>query len=241
MPGLSGLEICRMLRMSPRWQQLPVVFVTATADLASRLSAFRAGADDYLAKPIVVPELLARIRVRLEQTRLLRERAERCPLTGTLLRRPLLEALAARLSEARRRGQQLSLALLDLDYFKQVNDRHGHLAGDRVLLGFGKLLGARFRASDLRGRWGGEEFVVALPDEDESTARGVLERVLLEFAAMEFEGDGGERFSASFSGGIACFPGDGERVDDLIRVADARLYRAKAAGRANLVGSGAIR
>lgn len=236
MPAVSGLEICRMLRMSPRWQQLPVIFVTASTDLDSRLAAFRAGADDYLAKPLIVPELLARIRVRLERTRLLRERAERCPLTGTLLRRPFLEALAARLSEAGRKGTQLSLALLDLDRFKRVNDRHGHLAGDRVLLGFGKLLGARCRASDLRGRWGGEEFVVALPDESEETARGVLERLLAEFSGLEFEGDGGERFRSSFSGGIACFPHDGTRAEELIRVADARLYRAKAGGRANLVG-----
>lgn len=238
MPGLSGFEVCRMLRMSPRWQQLPVLFVTGRTDLQSRLSAFRVGADDYLAKPVIVEEMLARIRVRLERTRLLRERAERCPLTGALLRRPLLESLSARLSEADRRNQPLSVALLDLDRFKLVNDRFGHLAGDRVLLGFGKLLGARFRASDLRGRWGGEEFLVALPDADEATTRGVLERVLAEFAAMEFEGDAGERFGVSFSGGIACFPRDGNRVEDLIRVADARLYQAKALGRARLVGSG---
>ncbi|HEU4412177.1 MAG TPA: diguanylate cyclase [Polyangiaceae bacterium] len=236
--GVSGFDVCRMLRAMPRWQGLPVLFLTSKSGLESRVAAFRAGADDYLMKPVVEDELLARIRVRIERSRLLRERADKDVLTGLLTRRTFLEQLGARLAEARRHGRPLALCMLDIDRFKSVNDTHGHLAGDQVLVGLGQLLSRRFRREDLRGRWGGEEFVLAFPGEGTATAGALLERVRGEFREMAFAGAGGAPFHATLSAGIAGFPEDGATAEELLRSADLRLYAAKRAGRDRVVAAG---
>jgi diguanylate cyclase (GGDEF)-like protein len=232
LPGVNGFDIARMLRTTQMWQDLPIVFLTGRTDLESRVAAFESGADDYLAKPIVYEELLAHVRMRLERRRLLREMTEKDPLTKLLSRRTLLELLASRLSEARRHGRSLSLALLDVDHFKRVNDLHGHGVGDHVLAALGRLLNERFRLEDLRGRWGGEEFLIVFPGETAETAAGVLTRVLSEFQRIPFQGERGEVFHVSFSAGVSSFPDDGEEIQTLLRAADQRLYAAKDAGRA---------
>jgi diguanylate cyclase (GGDEF)-like protein len=127
--------------------------------------------------------------------------------------------------------------VLDLDRFKQVNDQHGHLAGDRVLGELGRRLRRSFRAEDLRGRWGGEEFVLALVAAPATEAQAVTTRVLEEFREQTFTGDHGETFRSSFSGGIATFPADGTTLEQLLQVADRRLYAAKSAGRDRLLAS----
>jgi diguanylate cyclase (GGDEF)-like protein len=235
LPRVNGWDAIRLVRTTPEHRDVPILFLTGRTDLASRVAAFDAGADDYLAKPLVTEELLARVRVRLERRRLLREMTERDPLTRCLSRRALLDALTSRLSEARRHGRGLSLALLDVDRFKFVNDSYGHLVGDHVLAALGRLLNARFRLEDLRGRWGGEEFVVVLPGEPAATAAAVLSRALDEFRAFPFRSERGERFFVTFSAGVASFPDDGTSVDALLRAADARLYEAKAGGRGHVV------
>lgn len=231
LPGLSGVEVCRMLRILPRWQELPILFITAHAGLESRMAAFAAGADDYLVKPLVDEELRSRIEVRVERARLRKERQERDALTGLLLRRAFLQDLAARLREAERHHRPLALCMLDLDHFKAINDARGHLAGDRVLSGLGTLLERRFRNEDLRGRWGGEEFVLGFPGEHAGTIESVVARLLEEFQRLTFYDDRGDVLRASFSAGVASFPDDGRTIEELLHVADRRLYAAKAAGR----------
>jgi diguanylate cyclase (GGDEF)-like protein len=235
LPHVSGWDAIRIMRTTPEWRDVPILVLTGRTDVESRIEAFDAGADDYLAKPLVPEELLARVRVRLERRRLLRETTERDSLTRCLSRGALLDALASRLSEARRHSRPLSVALLDVDRFKHVNDSYGHVVGDQVLMALGRLLTARFRLEDLRGRWGGEEFVIVFPNEPAMTAAPVLRRVLDEFRAMPFESERGERFVVTFSGGISSFPSDGATVDALIRAADRRLYEAKRTGRAHVV------
>lgn len=235
LPHVTGWDAIRVLRAMPAWRDVPILFLTSRVDAESRVEAFEAGADDYLVKPLVAEELLARVRVRLDRRRLLRELTERDPLTRCMSRRALIDALASRLSEARRHGRPLSLSLLDVDQFKQVNDAYGHLVGDHVLLALGRLLNERFRLEDLRGRWGGEEFVIVFPNESASTAASVLARVLDEFRSLRFGSEHGERFSVTFSAGVASFPSDGASVDSLIGAADRRLYEAKEAGRGKVV------
>ncbi|MGA7123170.1 MAG: diguanylate cyclase [Polyangiaceae bacterium] len=235
LPHVSGWDAIRIVRTAPEHRDLPILFLTGRTDLPSRVAAFEAGADDYLGKPLVDEELLARVRVRLDRRRLIRELVERDPLTRCLSRRALLDALTSRLSEARRHGRPFSVAILDVDRFKRVNDAYGHLVGDQVLMSLGRLLNARFRLEDLRGRWGGEEFVLAFPGEAGCTAGAVLSRVLDEFRALPFRSERGERFYVTFSAGVSSFPSDGATADALIRVADARLYEAKQSGRGHVV------
>ena len=231
MPTLSGYDICKLVRAAPEWQSLPIVFLTVKLSARDRLACFEAGGDDYLPKPILPAELLARLRVRLERRRIHEERVSRDALTGLLGRQAFAETVEKRLAENRRLMRPLALCLIDLDVFKSVNDRFGHLAGDRVLQELGKLLRSRFRTEDVRGRWGGEEFVVAFNGEGAATARDMLARVLEEFRRLSFTGDRGESFNCTFSAGVAIFPDSGYTLEELIRAADRRLYSAKEAGR----------
>ena len=236
--GVSPYDICRALRAIPRWRATPLV-MTARRDQAElRLAAFQSGADDVICRGIDPEELRARIRVRLERIRLMRERADRDSLTGLLTRRAFLEQLAGRLSEAHRHRRNLSFILLDVDRFKQVNDDYGHPAGDRVLKTLGELLRDCFRIEDLRSRWGGEEFAVVLIDEDGPTTRQALERILEEFQQIPFQGADGQEFHVTFSAGIAEYPEDGHDAETLLSTADSRLLRAKQAGRNTIIGPG---
>ncbi len=237
MPGVSGYQICQQIREKSQFQDLPVLFLTAQTGLSARLAAFEAGGDDYLPKPVAPAELLMRVKVRLERARLLKERADKDVLTGLMIRRAFMEQLQALVVESKNNNLRFSLCLLDIDHFKKVNDSYGHLAGDRVLSYFGQLIRRRFRVDDLRGRWGGEEFIVAFRHIDKETAQGALERCLEELKGHVFEGDHGEVFSVSFSAGLVTFPDDGD-PQNLIKYADVCLYEAKRNGRSQVVARG---
>jgi diguanylate cyclase (GGDEF)-like protein len=169
---------------------------------------------------------------RLQQR--LRAQALEDPLTGLYNRRHLLDAGAAMLSLMRRRGEPVAVVLVDLDHFKQVNDRHGHDAGDRVLRGFAELARREMRAEDLVCRYGGEEFVLLLPGARATQAAARIEQLLRQFRAMRFEGAEGALFAGSFSAGVA-EPADGaDTLPALLSRADAALYAAKDAGRARV-------
>lgn len=234
MPRFNGVELCAMLRANQQWKDLPVLFVTSRTDSAARTAAFDAGCDDYFLKPLSTSELCARVRSRVERVQMLRARADVDSLTGLSLRHVFLTALEARLSEANRRGSTVAFCLLDLDHFKAVNDTHGHLAGDRALVQVGQLLSRRFRGVDLRCRWGGEEFALALPGSNSLSMRSVMERLLEELSQIPIPADDGSTFHITFSAGVAEYPADGATADDLVKAADARLYAAKEAGRARV-------
>jgi len=166
---------------------------------------------------------------------MLKDRSDKDTITGLLLRRAFSEQLAQLLAEGQRNKTVFTICLLDVDKFKNVNDTYGHLAGDKVLAGLGQLLARRFRVEDLRGRWGGEEFILGFRRESKETMHAAINRVLAEFREMVFTGDDGREFKVSFSGGMASFPEDGESVYELIQTADARLYEAKKQGRNRII------
>lgn len=237
MPGITGFDVCRKLRQVPRWRDLPIIFLTGQTGVEARVEAFRCGGDDYLPKPVVNEELLTRVKVRIDRAAMLRERSDKDTITGLLLRRAFSEQLSAILAESERIKTNFSICLLDVDKFKLVNDTHGHLAGDRVLAGLGQLLARRFRVDDIRGRWGGEEFILAFKREKKETIHKAVNRVLEEFRGLEFESDSGVKFNCSFSGGLATYPDDGESIFDLVQAADKRLYIAKESGRNQIIYS----
>jgi diguanylate cyclase (GGDEF)-like protein len=231
MDGVNGMDACRVLRSTEAWRDIPVLMLTVYGNRNILVKCFEAGADDYVEKPIIKDELLARIRLRLDRIQMYRERADIDVLTGLPTRRPFLELLKMRIAEGIRFNKPVALCLLDLDHFKEINDTFGHLAGDRVLAGLGLLLNSRFRTMDVRGRWGGEEFVVAFFGEDAETAEMIVSRVLEEFRNMPFKGDHDELFQVTFSAGVAAFPTAGKSIEELFRQVDRNLYTAKEKGR----------
>jgi diguanylate cyclase (GGDEF)-like protein len=215
-----------------------VVFLTSSTGAETVQRVFAAGADDFVAKPIVGPELVTRITNRLERVRLHRALADTDPLTGVANRRRSQELMEQLLHLAARQAQPLSVAVVDLDFFKQVNDRHGHGTGDEVLRRVARLLERSFRAEDVVARWGGEEFVVAMYGMDRDDGVQRMAEVLEVLRAERFEAPGAEPFQVTFSGGVAQFPMDGAELAVLYRAADAALYQAKEAGRDRVLPTG---
>jgi diguanylate cyclase (GGDEF)-like protein len=238
MPLVSGIEMCRVMRNDPRWSATPVVFLTSSTGAETVQKVFAAGADDFVAKPIVGPELVTRIANRLERVQLHRALADTDPLTGVANRRRSEELMGQLLHLAGRQGQPLSLAVIDLDHFKQVNDRHGHGVGDDVLRRVARLLERSFRAEDVVARWGGEEFLVAMYGMDRDDGVQRIAEVLETLRAESFEAAGAEPFQVTFSGGVAQFPMDGAELATLYRAADAALYQAKEGGRDRVLPTG---
>jgi diguanylate cyclase (GGDEF)-like protein len=234
LPTLSGVELCRIVRNDPRWSSMPVLFLTARTDAETVQRIFTAGADDFVAKPLVGPELMTRIRNRLERSQLLRSLSESDPLTGIANRRRALEMAERLLALARRHGQPFCLALLDLDDFKGVNDRYGHKTGDRVLRRLADVLQRKFRGEDVVGRWGGEEFMLGMYGMTGTDGERRLYDVLASFRSQEFTESGRPPLHVTFSAGIAEFPADGDEFEILYRAADEALYGAKEAGRSRI-------
>ncbi|MCB9760065.1 MAG: response regulator [Alphaproteobacteria bacterium] len=228
--GISGFDVCRLLRLHPDWQDLPVLLRSAGATAEMRAAAYQAGADDFLGREIRGTELLDRVRMRSVRYRRIKERRDRDPLTGLMQRSVFAEQLAARLGEASRLDRPVSIALLEVDRFKQINDAHGIVVGDQVLSTLGKLLRARFRVEDLRARWGGAEFAIALTGAAPEDALVALEKVRRAFTKVRFRAYNGHAFQATFSAGLSAYPDDGDDVEELLRAADFALRTARNEG-----------
>lgn len=230
MPGVSGIELCQVIRGDPRWSQVPVVFLTARTDTQSIQAVFAAGADDYVSKPLVGAELTARIANRIERSRLLRRMAEIDPLTGVANQRTSAEAIERLLAVAEPLGQPVALAMVDVDRMKSVNDRFGYGAGDEVIARVGHILLRSFVGDDVVGRWGGQEFLVGMPGMTPTDGVERLADVLEELRLERFSDGEGGWFGATFSAGVAQFPDDGMDLRSLYRAADGALRLAKEAG-----------
>lgn len=236
MPGISGPELCRSIRNDARRQGLPIVFLTARRDAASIEALFAAGADDYVSKPFVGPELLARVTNRLERVRLYQALADTDPLTGLANRRRGVDALETLRRLSDRHDQPLALAIFDVDRFKSVNDGGGHALGDAVLRGIGTALGMHFRGEDVVARWGGDEFVVGIYGMSGEDGRKRVADLLEGVRAQRFGGAASR--AVTLSSGLARYPHDGADVEALYRAADGALYRAKALGGDRVVLAG---
>jgi diguanylate cyclase (GGDEF)-like protein len=235
MPQLNGIELCRVMRNDPRWAAVSVLFLTDPVEPAVVTRMFEAGADDFVSKPVLGPELVARVRNRIERTRMLRRAADVDSLTGVATRRRGIEVLERLFRLAHRQRQPISIITIDLDHFKDVNDRFGHLVGDGVLRRVAAILARCFRGEDIVARWGGEEFVIGMYSMPCDSAVRRLELALEKLRAEQFE-SGDERFRITFSAGVAEFPTDGTDWTTLYRIADERLAEAKATGRDRVVG-----
>ncbi|MDY6785586.1 MAG: response regulator [Cyanobacteriota bacterium] len=236
MPGINGIELCRVVRNDRTWQGLPIIFLTARRDVQTIQQIYEAGADDYVPKPVSEPELVTRIVNRLERTRLLRSIAETDLLTGVANRSRSQQELNRYLRLARRYEQPIALAVIDLDHFKAVNDRYGHATGDRVLQRLGQLLRLTFKSEDIVSRWGGEEFIVGMYGLTQQEGLFRLQELLSAMRQEVFLVAGQKPLRITFSGGVAEYPKHGTDLQKLYLSADAALYQAKQIGRDRVCG-----
>lgn len=238
----DGLRLCAELRSRPETRQSASILVTEHDDYQTVAAALDIGANDYLMRPIDPHELVARTATQLRRkafTDMLRENvhtgmrmAVTDGLTGLYNRRYADQHLARLMRQTHGIRGRLSVLMLDLDRFKQVNDTHGHAAGDAVLVEFARRIQHEVRGVDLLARYGGEEFIVMLPDVDSSEALGAAERIRAAVAGRPFEiGEGREALNVTVSIGAAEWQGPDESGASLVDRADSALYASKNAGR----------
>jgi diguanylate cyclase (GGDEF)-like protein len=233
MPECNGMELAKVIRQLDAFVSIPIVFLSTESNLDTQLFAMDLGGDDFLTKPIQPEHLISSVTSRIRRSLMLRSFMVRDSLTGLLNHTAIKDQLDSEVARAKRLTKPLSFAMIDIDNFKRVNDTFGHPVGDRVIKNLSRLLKQRLRASDLIGRYGGEEFAVVLVDADGSAALKVLDTIRNDFSQLSLVADGKE-FSVTFSCGIADvkqFP-DSNRLCD---AADKALYKAKRAGRNQVV------
>lgn len=238
MPGVTGIDLCAVIRSDPRWEALPVLFLTASTDAATIQRVFAAGGDDFVAKPIVGLELVRRVVNHLERMHLVQKIAETDPLTGLANRHKSNEAITRYLRLAARQKQPLSVAIVGVDDFKFIKDTHGHGCGDEVLQRLATALLQSFRGEDIVARWGGEEFLIGMYNSDHKSAAMRLNRTLATARQQAFYAAGGDRFHVSLSAGVAEYPIHGFDLPELYRAADQALSLAKAGGGNRLLAAG---
>jgi diguanylate cyclase (GGDEF)-like protein len=240
MPHMTGPEVCRRVRETRREPYTYILLLTSKNTKGETVEGLEAGADDYIVKPFDQHELQVRLRVGkrivdlqmdlLQAREELRDRANKDLLTMLPNRPAIVTALEQELSRCHRDNRTVGIILLDIDHFKKINDSYGHFAGDAVLREAAARLRGNMRTYDQVGRYGGEEFLVVLPNCDLEQATNQAERMRQRLHATTMMVDGVEmRVSASF--GVTVSDGSERTPDAFVRIADEALYRAKANGR----------
>jgi diguanylate cyclase (GGDEF)-like protein len=253
MPVMDGLEACELIKEDLTTHDIPIIFLSARDETDIKVKGLTLGANDYISKPFKAEELLARVDVaiRLKRERdelrlsadealaraeVAQERAMTDPLTGLLNRYGLQRILTHEHAEALRYDRALSCLMIDLDNFKGINDSYGHSMGDAALQQVANILTDAVRGSDMVCRYGGEEFVVLLPETNLEGAVALGEKIRAAAEARLF-GDGRDdrsHFRLTLSAGAATIS-DHESGNDMLARADMALYQAKAQGRNRVV------
>lgn len=229
LPNYNGAELGRMLRQIPEYEAVPILFMTAEQSSLIKDDLVELGSDDVLPKNISSDSLLAQLNARVKRGRQLRQLMKQDSLTR-LHNHGYIQELAQQLFVmAGRKQQHCSLIMLDIDEFKSVNDRFGHAVGDRVIVSLSQLLQQRLRKSDAIGRYGGEEFLVLMPDTEPAAALQVMQQILTQFGQIAFN-EAKQMFSVTFSAGVAS-SSDFASAQAALDAADKTLYLAKTTGR----------
>lgn len=244
MPEINGLQVCEKLKAEPQNQEIPIIFLTASDEINDLVQAFERGAVDYITKPFKTPELLARVRTHLELKRTrdhlktalqeLEKLATTDSLTGIANRRHLLTLGEQEFYRAKRYKRPLSILMIDVDFFKQINDRYGHAVGDETLKVMVQVILTTLRQVDCFGRYGGEEFVVFLPETDLDQAMDVAERIRQTVAKVLVPVQK-QLVPISISIGVAALREDDHILNTILIRADKALYEAKQLGRNQVI------
>jgi two-component system cell cycle response regulator len=248
--NFDGLRLCSQARSLERTRHLPILAISDADNNARLLRGLEIGVNDYLLRPVDKNELLARARTQIRKRRYtdhLRDNVQNSieaaitdALTGLYNRRYMESHLATLAEQASARAKPLALMMIDIDYFKSINDGYGHDAGDDVLREFAVRIRKSIRGIDLACRYGGEEFVVVMPETDLGVAGMVAERIRRAIASNPFSvNSGNNRLDVTISIGLATLDTKGERIADVLKRADQALYRAKRDGRNRVVSAAA--
>ncbi|MDR1625074.1 MAG: diguanylate cyclase [Spirochaetia bacterium] len=233
MADCTGCELASLIRQQEAFVGIPIVFLSEERDRNKQLKALQYGADDFLVEPVDPESLCATLAVRVERTRGLRYYMERDSLTSLYNHSQLMKRLADDLSRSRRIGSRTCYAMIDIDHFKQVNDKYGHLTGDRVIKSLAQLLVERLRKTDTVGRYGGEEFGVILFNTDINSGEALMNEIRESFGKIHHR-EAKNDFFVTFSCGIT-----EARPEDVLVVikeqADKALYCAKRGGRNKVI------
>jgi two-component system, cell cycle response regulator len=246
----DGLRLCSHVRSLERTRNLPLLAIAEADDNTKLMRGLEIGVNDYLIRPIDKNELLARVRTQVKKKRyteklrdnvqLSIEAAITDALTGLHNRRYMESHLGTLVEQAGLRSKPISILVLDIDFFKAINDTYGHSAGDDVLKEFSRRLKKAVRGIDLACRYGGEEFVVVMPDTDIGVATVVAERLRRRIASEPFPiAQNSRSVQATISIGIAAMQSPDDKAADIVRRADLALYRAKRDGRNRVVADAA--
>jgi two-component system cell cycle response regulator len=244
--GFDGLRLAAMARSDESLRHLPILAIVDPDEKARAIKALELGVNDILSKPVDPEELAARVRTLVRQKRytdylrnnldLSMEAAVTDTLTGLHNRRYMTSQAGQLVKRAALGGEPVSALLVDIDFFKRINDTFGHDVGDEVLREFSVRLATNVRAIDLACRYGGEEFVVIMPDTQLKDALRIAERLRLHVAGTPFKAPGlSEPLTVTISVGVACTIGPDDTTETLLKRADAAVYEAKAHGRNQVV------
>src|SRR5215207_10568667 len=248
--NFDGLRLCSQARSLECTRQVPILAISDADNNARLLRGLEIGVNDYLLRPVDKNELLARARTQIRKRRYtdhLRDNVQNSiemaitdALTGLHNRRYMESHLSTLAEQASSRGRPLALMILDIDFFKSINDTYGHDAGDDVLREFAVRIRKSIRGIDLACRYGGEEFVIVMPETDIQVAGMVAERLRRSIAGETFAvNKGTKRIDVTISIGLATLDNKGEPVADVLKRADIALYRAKHDGRNRVVSTAA--
>ncbi len=226
LPDADGRSFLHRVRTNPRTSTVPIIVVSARRGPVSMSECFDLGADEYFEKPIHPEVLVAAVGGKLKRDAEWARRSRHDVLTGALNRLAFQDVFCRVQAISRRAMSPLALAILDLDRFKAINDKFGHPLGDQVLIRAAQVIAKALRRSDVVGRWGGDEFVVLMPDTDCAGARQALEAVARALREDSFHASE-EEFRLSFSAGVVNV-GGGVSLDEAVADADRLLYLAKA-------------
>lgn len=229
MPQCDGPEIAKVIRHIDRFVGVPIIYLSAEDDLDKQLDAMSEGADDFLMKPVKPRHLVATVRNRASRARNLKSRIVRDSLTGLFNHTHILQLLDDARGRAQKTQQPLCFVMIDIDFFKRVNDTYGHPMGDKVIKSLALFLKQRLRRTDSIGRYGGEEFAVILPNTDAESAKKVMDDIRQRFAEIRFPTHNNDLI-CTFSTGIVEYDGEVDTTR-LAVLADEALYAAKHAGR----------
>ncbi|KTD33388.1 regulatory protein (GGDEF domain) [Legionella nautarum] len=233
MPGCTGLELAAILRKEKSYTKIPIIYLSTEDDRNKILFAISLGGDDFLSKPVSPGHLISAVRSRAKRASILNYYMVTDSLTGLLNHSSILAQLEIEIARAKQRKGPLTLIMIDIDYFKGINDSYGHPVGDRVLKQLSNLFLMYLRNQDIIGRYGGEEFLLILPGTFPKDGKVICDELRIHFNHYPFKEQNLE-FNATFSAGISYLKNDDEAVL-LIKEADKALYQAKHQGRNRIV------